>query len=205
MEMNGIDLSRWNTITNYDMVAKNIDFAILKAGGSDAGFYIDSTFETKYNQLSKRYLPLGAYYFVGRNFYGMASGIADAKRFLNIIKGKKFEMPIYLDIETTSPDRKKEATDASIAFCEECEKAGYYVGIYASDISGFKDKLELDRLTAFDKWVARYGSTPKYVKKYGMWQGSSKGYIEGIHGNVDIDTAFYDYPSIIKKAHLNNL
>lgn len=203
-EYYGIDISRWQKNINYDIVAKQIDFAIIKAGGSDAGFYMDSMFKTHYTQLhDMRLVPCGAYYFVGSQFYGMGSGVADAKRFIKMLQGKKFEYPVVLDVETTSPARKKDATDATIAFCEEMEKAGYYVSIYASDISGFKDKLDIDRLNAYDKWVARYGSMPKYVKKYGIWQTSSKGRIDGINGNVDTDISYMDYPAIMKRAHLN--
>lgn len=203
-EYNGIDISRWQKNLNYDLIAKSVDFAIIKAGGSDAGFYRDSMFESHYKHLHEyRHLPCGAYYFVGKDFYGTGAGIADAVRFLDIIKGKKFEYPIALDIETTQPGKKNLATDASIAFCETLENAGYYVVIYASDISGFKDRLDLSRLTAYDKWVARYGSKPKYVTDYGIWQSSSKGSIPGIPGNVDLDVAYKDYESIMKRAHLN--
>lgn len=205
MEMKGADLSRWNYVYNYELVAKELDFVILKSGGSDAGFYKDGSFEQKYNRFSKLYVPMGAYYFVGPEFYGKGAGVADAKRFLDQVKGKRFEFPLFLDIETTSPARKSEATTAAIWFCETLEEAGYYASIYASDISGFKDRLEIERLTAYDKWVARYGSKPKYMTNYGIWQASSSGRVDGIQGNVDIDYAYQDYPAIIKKAGLNHL
>lgn len=205
MELKGADLSRWNYVYNYELVAKELDFVILKAGGSDAGFYKDGSFEQKYNRFSKLFVPMGAYYFVGKDFYGKGAGVADAKRFLDQVKDKRFEYPLFLDIETTSPARKDEATTAAIWFCETLEEAGYYASIYASDISGFKDRLDISRLVSYDKWVARYGSRPKYVPKYGMWQATSSGRVEGIQGNVDIDYAFYDYPAIIKKAGLNHL
>lgn len=203
-EFHGIDISRWQKNCNYDLIAKSVDFVLIKAGGSDAGFYRDSMFENHYKHLHEyRHVPCGAYYFVGKDFYGTGSGVADAVRFLDIIKGKKFEYPIALDIETTQPGKKTLATDAAIAFCETLENAGYYVVIYASDISGFQDRLEIERLEAYDKWVARYGSKPKYVRKYGIWQSSSKGIIPGINGNCDLDHAYYDYEKIIKNAHLN--
>ena len=85
------------------------------------------------------------------------------------------------------------------------ESAGYYVGIYASDISGFKDRLYLDQLNRYDKWVARYGSEPKLVKSWGMWQASSKGNVPGIAGHVDLDYSRNDYNAIIRCYHLNGL
>lgn len=117
-----------------------------------------------------------------------------------MFKGKQFEYPIYIDVEDThhQVNNKRGVTDAIIGFCEYLENLGYYVGIYASDISGFQDKMYLNELNAYDKWVARYGSEPKYVKQYGMWQSTSSGRINGYNGNLDCDVAYKDYSSIIK-------
>ena len=118
-------------------------------------------------------------------------------------KGRKFEYPVYIDFEAPGRDNKQGNTDACVAFCEYMESIGYYVGIYASDISGFKDRLYLDQLRSYDKWVARYGSTPKYVNSYGIWQKTSSGVVPGINGRVDLDESKNDYPAIMIKHHLN--
>lgn len=200
----GIDVSHWQGTIDWGTVkASGKSFAIIKAGGSDKGFYTDSKFEENYANAKKAGMPVGAYYFVGPGFLSTEDGLADAKRFIEIIKGKQFEYPVFLDLESTSPSNKAGATEAAIAFCEALENAGYYVGIYASDVSGFADRLELSKLNAYDKWVARYGSKPKVVSAYGMWQYSSTGKVDGINGNVDMNEAFKDYPAIIKKAGLN--
>ena len=34
----------------------------------------------------------------------------------------------------------------------------------------------------------------QYQGEYGMWQYSSKGRIDGISGNVDVNIAYKDYP-----------
>ena len=203
-EIKGIDVSHWNGNIDFKKVkAAGIDFVIIKAGGSDKGFYTDPKFNRNYKEAKAAGLNVGAYYFVGKNFLGEANGIADAKRFLKIIEGKQFEMPVYLDEETTSAQKKAMATIASKAFCECMEAAGYFVGIYASDISGFKDKLDVSKLKDFTLWVARYGSKPQYVKDPGMWQYSSKGAVKGISGSVDLDTAYVDFTKAIKKKGLN--
>ena len=75
--------------------------------------------------------------------------------------------------------------------------------IYASDISGFQERLDLSRLTAYDKWVARYGSKPQYVKSFGIWQYSDSGKVAGIGPEVDLDESYMDYPAIIKGKGLN--
>ena len=200
----GIDVSHWQGTVDFKKVKKLCDFVIIKAGGSDAGFYTDKKFERNYEKAKESGLAVGAYYFVGKDCTSYAAGVADAKRFLDIIKGKNFEFPLVIDIEQTPIYKRNGATDAVIGFCETIEKAGGYAMVYGSDIGGFKDRLVLSRLTAFDKWVARYGSRPKYVSKYGIWQKSSKGTIDGIKGFVDLDEAYYDYPAIMKRAKLNN-
>jgi len=200
----GIDVSRFQKTIGWAAVKQSgIEFAIIKAGGSDAGFYTDSMFERNYAGAKAVGMPVGAYYYVGPNCTSREDGIADAKRFLEIIKGKQFEYPVYIDVEESAPAAKTGATDACIGFCQTMEQSGYYCGIYASDISGFVDRLDLSRLTQYDKWVARYGGKPTAVKTYGMWQCSSTGKIAGITDDVDLDECYMDYPSIIKNAGLN--
>lgn len=200
----GIDISHWNRIINFDKLAAAIDFCIIKAGGSDKGFYMDPQFIRNYTALHlERDVPVGAYYYVGRLCIDRESGIRDAYKMIDIISGLTFDYPIFIDLESTSPKHRSGATEACIGFCETLEAEGYYASIYASDISGFKDRLELDRLNRYDKWVARYGSQPKYVKSYGIWQSSSNGSIDGIAGRVDTDIAYKDYPAIMRRAHLN--
>lgn len=200
----GIDVSHWQGNIDWNKVkGSGVGFAILKAGGSDDGFYTDSKFEQNYAGAKAAGIPVGAYYFVGPKCISKEDGIADAKRFLEIIKGKFFEYPVFIDLESTVPENKAGATEACIGFCETMEAARYYCGIYASDVYGFADRLDVSRLSKFDKWVARYGGKPSYVKEYGMWQHTDKGSVAGISGNVDMNEAYKDYPDIIMSNALN--
>ena len=185
------------------MKASGIQFVILKAGGSDSGFYTDKRFYDNYVKATQAGLNVGAYYFVGKKCKSSADGVADAQRFATIIKDCILDYPVYIDFEAPDSTNKQGNTDAVNAFCLYMESLGYYTGIYASDISGFKDRLYLDQLNRFDKWVARYGSEPKYVKNWGMWQASSSGFVPGITGRVDINYSRNDYAGIIKTHHLN--
>ena len=200
----GIDISHWNGSIDFGKVkASGIDFCIIKAGGSDKGFYTDSKFKVNYDTAVAAGLFVGAYYFAGKNFRGIEAGVADAKRFIDILKGLKFEYPVFLDIEAQENRYKEEITDAAVAFCQEMEKAGYFVGIYASDISGFKDKLIHDRIKSYAHWVARYGNEPIICKEYGIWQYTSKGSVNGISGSVDMDISTVDYAKVIKEKGFN--
>lgn len=201
----GIDISHWQKLVDFKTLKEvdQVDFVILKAGGSDKGFYTDSTFKSRYSECKKYGIPVGAYYFVGSKCTNSIAGMLDAQRFISIIQGMQFEYPICLDFEAPGKEDPEGNTQSAIYFCRECEKAGYYVSIYASDISGFKERLNIGGLSSFDKWVARYGKEPEYVQKYGMWQFSSRGSLHGISGHVDCDYAYKDYPEIMRKYHLN--
>lgn len=200
----GIDVSRWQGNIDFAKVkASGIDYVIVKAGGSDSGFYTDKNFLNNVYNATVAGLHVGAYYFVGKNCKSSIDGLADAQRFEQIIKGAILDYPVYIDFEAPNASNKQGNTDAVNAFCAYMEACGYYVGIYASDISGFKDRLYLNQLTRYDKWVARYGSEPKYVTSWGIWQASSSGIINGIKGRVDIDYSKHDYATIIRNKHLN--
>lgn len=202
--LKGIDVSKWQSIIDFEQVKKSgIDFVIIKAGGSDAGIYKDKYFEVNYQKAKAAGLNVGAYYFVGKKFLTAADGRADADRFIKLLEGKQFEYPVYVDIETGSFHVRKRFTDAAIAFCERMEEAGYFCGIYASDISGFHDMLENDRLKQYTHWVARYGSKPSYVTQFDMWQYTSKGVVDGILKYVDCNYCYVDFPKTIKGKGFN--
>ena len=200
----GIDISHWNGSIDFDKVkASGVEFVLIKAGGSDKGFYTDPTFITNYNKAKAAGLFVGAYYFAGKNFRGVEAGMADAHRFIAILNGLKFEYPVYVDIEAQENRYKEQITDAAIAFCNMLESAGYFVGIYASDIAGFKNKLNHERIKSYAHWVARYGEEPEICKNYGIWQYSSKGRVPGIIGSVDLDLSAVDYAKTITEKGFN--
>ena len=133
MAAKGIDLSHCQGNINLSKVKTfGIKFAIIKAGGSDDGFYTDSKWETNYRGAKKNGIAVGAYYFAGPKCVTADAGKADAKRFIKLLKGKKLEYPVYFDCEAQPASKRSGTTKAAIAFCKELEKAGYYAGIYAS-------------------------------------------------------------------------
>lgn len=207
MAKHGIDVSAWQGSIDWAKVKASgkVSFAILKTGGSDAGAYKDSKFERNYSECKKYGIPVGAYYFVGQNCTTVEAGIADAKRFLEHLKGKQFEYPVYIDVEAPVPRTRKGNTDATIAFIQTVQNAGYWVGIYASTWSGFASRLDDSRLQSYAHWVAQYASSCEYTGQVGigMWQYTSKGSVSGISGNVDMNYCYVDYPAKIKAKGLN--
>lgn len=210
----GIDISKYQAGIDLNNIKNNgYDFVIIRAGytgwGDGESKAIDPSFEDSYSRAKSAGLGVGAYYFTIATSY--KEGVDEANwLYNNCLKGKQFDYPIYIDVEDDTGGKQylrkagKDATTQGIkGFCETMEKLGYYVGIYASDISGFKDMMNIDELKDYDKWVARYGKKPEYVTEYGMWQTTSSGKVNGYNGNLDLNEAYKDYPGIIKSNGLN--
>ncbi len=205
MAIKGIDVSAWQGIIDCKSVKNaGIQFAIIKAGGSDDGIYTDSKFERNYEQCKAYGIPVGAYWFIGPNCTTKEDGEADAARFRKLLLGKQFEYPVYVDIEPPlKPANRKYNTDAVVAFCEYMEKEGYYVGVYGSTYSTFQSLVDDSRLTSYAHWVAQYANSCTYWNNYGIWQYTSDGWVSGISGRVDMNYCYVDYPSRIKAKGLN--
>lgn len=192
--------------------AAGYSFVIIKAGGSDAsdepgGFYKDAVFEKNYTNAKAAGMNVGVYYVVGSSFKTAAAGKEHAKKFIEILKGKQYEFPVYLDIESQyfSIKNKKGNTDAAVAFITELQNAGYWTGIYASTVSGFQNVLDDSRLQPYAHWVADYRGKCYYTGKVGagIWQSGQSKEIPGINGDVDVNTCYVDYPAKIKAKRLN--
>ena len=203
----GIDVSYHQGLIDWAAVKKaGVRFAILRAGFGREISQKDGCFEENYAACKAAGIPVGAYW------YSYATDTAAARKeaatCLKAIEGKSFESPVWFDQEyepgiKALTDRQR--VEIVKAFCNTLEDAGYYTGLYCSR-DWLKNYLIPNQLKAYDVWVAAYASDPGSVPlPYGMWQYSSTGHIQGIAGNVDLDVAYKDYPSIIRKAGLNGL
>lgn len=202
----GCDISHHQGIVDFKRLKDDVDFIIIKLGGSDkrnGGYYIDTRFAHYYKECKKYNIPVGCYWFAGKYSRGYARGFDEAEYVRRSIKELKFEYPIYIDFEYGENKYKKENTMFCKGFCEYLENNRYFVGIYSSDVNGFKLMLNNNELGAYSKWVARYGNVPSYVKKWDVWQYSSKGKLKGVSGNVDLDYSKVNFPKIMKNKHLN--
>ena len=203
MATKGIDVSKWQGNIDWQKVkASGIEFAMLRGGFGKDTSQIDSKFEQNYKYAKAAGVPVGVYH------YSYAKSVEDAKKeakfCLLYLKDKQFEYPIAFDIEDNSQANlgKEKLTAIAKAFCEEVEKAGYYVCIYAN-LDWLKNKLDMVALSNYDVWVAQWSSKCTYGGVYGMWQYSDKGKVKGIDGNVDMDEAYKNYPNIMKTNGLN--
>ncbi len=205
MKIFGIDVSKWQGDFDFEKAKdEGVKFAVLR-GAYSCGK--DIKFEQYYKACKALDIPVGVYH------YSMAKNVTEARteaNFLieNVLKGKQFEYPIYMDVEdkVQSALGKEKLTDIVTAFCDTVERAGYYVGIYSST-SFFKTYMNLNELERFDKWVAQWTKACTYPGDYGMWQfGGETNKIRSnkVAGVVcDQNYAMKDYPKIIKDKGLN--
>ena len=209
-----IDVSKWQQKIDFGKVKKaGFTGVMIRAGfGNKNGYlYPDECFERFYADAVSAGMHVGAYFYTSGLFHQAGRGAKEAAYFLGLIKGKKFDLPIACDIELSPVGYRTATSKNAIDFCKYLENAGYYVMIYASDISGFKSRLDINMLNAYDKWVARYNKTgPQYVKDWGIWQyGGSMNFLAHVHVDGVYSTACDQnymrrgYPDIIKRVGLN--
>lgn len=203
--MKGIDVSSYQGKIDWEKVKPFIDFAIIRCGwGDNRKDQDDVYFERNARMCKELKIPFGVY------LYSYATNLDEAKseveHTLRLIRDKKIEYPIFLDVESKRQMalKKEDLVEIVNYYCEEIEKNGYYVGIYAS-LDRFKSNLDSRELDKYDKWVAEWNDTFTYKGKAGMWQKSAYEEISGIKTRVDADVALIDYPMIIREANLNHL
>ena len=199
--MKGIDLSYANKVTDWNAVAKSVDFVIIRAGYGKEYSQVDSNFEKYYAECKKRNIPVGCYWYCYAK--SKAEAEKEAEVFLKTIKGKQFEMPVYYDVEEYNIFKlgKKAVSEIIFTFCDTIEKAGYFTGFYSNP--NFLHNVINDTVKSrFTLWLAHWDTSTPYCN-YGIWQNSSKGKISGISGNVDINVCETDFKSQIKALGLN--
>ena len=210
MRRYGIDISAWQR--NFDIAKARqdygVEFVIIKVGGADAGYYTDKYFSRNYNECEKLGLSKGCYYF--SQAMNMERAKKEVEHFLRIIKGKRFDYPIFMDYENKVLQLGKRAlTDIAKYQLKALQDAGYWVGIYTSE-SHFNDYFYDEELKNYSHWVANYAADEPPKLKYSatqMWQccGSRSAAVNPIMLGEPIDQnyCYIDYPARIKAKGLN--
>jgi GH25 family lysozyme M1 (1,4-beta-N-acetylmuramidase) len=194
----GIDVSKWNGDIDWRKVKDaGVEFAIIRAGyrGSVTGsIVVDPYFEYNMKEAASAGVSAGVYFFT--QAVNEVEAVEEASAVIELIKKYNIEFPIYIDTEGAGGNGRADALDKETrtlvceAFCRTIENAGYKAGVYASR-NWYYNNLETSGLERYQIWLAEYRSAPLYQGYYNMWQYTSKGKIDGIEGNVDLDI-FYN-------------
>lgn len=201
----GIDVSTWQGNFNFKQAAdEGVKFAIIRGAYNRSK---DNRFEEYYKNAKAVGLKVGLYQ------YSMATTIEEAiaeAKFLedNVLKNKKFELPIYFDVEDSVQKNlsKNQVSNLTKAWLDYLEGRGYFIGVYSSK-SFLESYLNEDIGIDYSIWVAQWSAECTYKGPYGMWQfGGETNLIRTnkVAGVVcDQNYMIVDYPSIIIKKGMN--
>ncbi len=212
--MRGIDVSKHNNKGNPidwgKVNASGIDFALIRAGFGNDISQKDPKFDENVQGALANKLHVGAYWF------SYAVSVADAlkeaevfKKILAPYKGK-IDFPVAFDYEYDSIAyaQKKgiSPTNALIdsmarAFMDSMKADGWFVNLYTNNDFIKSRHFTADTRSKYDVWLADYSGAPDYP--CGIQQTGSTGTVPGIEGNVDMDTAYKDYPTILRASGCN--
>ena len=201
----GIDVSVWQGNFNFNQAAaEGVKFAILRGAYSLSK---DTRFEEYYRNAKAVGLNIGVYHYTMATT--PAEAIEEAKFLLDsVLDSKKFELPIYFDIEDSVHRNLSKAQVSAVtrAYLEYLEERGYWVGVYSSK-SFIDTYLEVDIKQEYALWVAQWNTECTYQGQYGMWQfGGETNCIRStkINGQtVDQNYMLVDYPALIKEKGKN--
>jgi len=207
----GIDVSKHNDVLSWSVLKnEGVEFAILRAANNVTTEFKDPSFEYNYANAKANGIDVGAYVYVEAE--SIDEIYATVERLLPILDGKKFEYPIFFDLEkdALSGLGKDLLTEMCITFITELQSHGYFAALYTNEnwLINFYHTETVS--TLFDIWYARYPgtaepewSTSKYGEKLGMWQYSEDGVIPGHTCLFDLNYSYKNYPKIMKRFHLN--
>lgn len=208
----GIDISGHQGNFNMAKAQKEgVRFCIIRGGGGDDGLYKDNRYEENYQKAKALKIPVGVYWMSKALTETQAKSEAEFF-YQNCLKGKQFELPIYIDVEnkTQLALGKKKLTAIIKTWLKYIRDKGFWVGLY-SYRSAFETYMNDDELKNYAHWIAHWvKDQPKYTPAgaFGIWQfGGETNRIRSTrvadNDPVDQDYLLIDYETQIKAKGLN--
>lgn len=203
MEIKGIDVSSFQGKPDWAKVSKaGYKFTILRIHQKTG---VDSSFEYNYKNCRSSGILIGGYKYS----YALtpAQAIDEAEDVIAALNGRGLDFPVFYDLEWSNQKKlgKQAVENIAVAFLTRMKKAGYKVGIYCN--MDWYNNVLTDVLKQYDCWIARYpasdnGSVQERLHpSVGVgWQYSSKGKVDGISGNVDMNVFCKDYRDSTQKG-----
>lgn len=193
----GIDVSKWQKEIDWDKVKnEGVDFAIIRCGyrGSVTGSLVeDPYFEQNIKGAQAAGIKVGVYFFT--QAVNEVEAVEEASMVISLVRDYELQYPVFIDTEGAGGNGRadslnvEERTAVCEAFCTTVKNAGLEAGVYASR-NWYNNKLTTSTLESYAIWLAEYRSVPLYQGYYQMWQYTSKGKINGINGNVDLNVSY---------------
>ena len=199
--LKGIDVSYHNGEIDFEKVKTQVDFVIMRSRyGNKTDDSKEVKFDIYYEDAKKNNIPVGTYWYC----YALTpeEALIEAQTFMKKVKGKKFEFPVYYDVEEPSvlETGSENVKNMINTFCGELEKNNYYCGVYGS-LNRFKDLFPAEIYQKYAVWVAAWMEERPVIDgtSWGIWQYTSDGSMDGVESErVDFDLAEINYEPIIK-------
>jgi GH25 family lysozyme M1 (1,4-beta-N-acetylmuramidase) len=187
MSIKAIDISSFQEGIDFQKVKQSgIQAAIIRAGYGREVSQKDTQFENHYKGARAAGLKIGAYWFSCANSINDASNEATAC--LKCLNGKTLDLPVYYDLELSWQQSFGVDTLTKFAenFCDKIKSGGYRAGVYANAY-WFNNCLDYWALRSkYSIWLAQWADS--HSLKCDIWQYSDEGRVNGISGNVDLDS-----------------
>ncbi len=186
----GIDVSEHNGLIDWEKVKQTgIGFVIIRCGyGTDYEAWDDKRWERNVSECERLGIPYGVYIYSYAD--NTEEAYSEAQHVLRLIKGHNLSYPVYFDMEELKMLKYDKAALAT-TFCTAMTNAGYRVGVY-SNLDWWTNYLTDPCFEQWERWVAQWSSKCDYKGSYGIWQYSSKGRVDGIDGDVDMNYQVQD-------------
>lgn len=195
----GIDVSYHQGDIDWEKVSQDdIEFAFIRVGSSKSG--VDKCYHENMAGATGYNIPVGVYIYSYATTPDEAA--AEAKFVLENIKDYPIAYPIAFDIED---EKQRNMTAVQLqaiilSFFGIIEDAGYYPIVYSSK-NWLTEKIGP---LGYDVWAAQYNTNCEFPG-YCFWQATSKGQVDGISGNVDVNFQFKIYDVIINKTGIRKI
>ncbi len=197
----GIDVSRHQGTIDWKRVAGDqIAYAFIRAGfrGSTEGKIMeDEYFEDNIEGALDHDIDVGVYFYT--QAITEEEAVEEAEFVLDLLEPYDVTYPVVFDLEEVTGDAartdnmtREEHTKAAIAFCETIKKAGYTPMIYGN-LKTFMIMLDMEQIEEYDKWFAYYDAPVYFPYEFAIWQYTSKGSVEGVGSDVDLNVCMKDY------------
>lgn len=196
MELNGIDVSKWNGVIQWPAVAASgIRFAMIRAayGAKTGGATLDPRFPANIAGATAAGISAGVYLY--SYALSVREAISEADALIRLLEPYRAQItfPVACDIEelTQAVLGRTVLTRMANAFADRIRAAGYTPLIY-SNLNWLTNFFTPADFTA-DVWLAQWAKKPSYTGSYVMWQRTDRGSVPGITGNVDLNIAYVDF------------
>lgn len=196
-KVKGIDVSSYQGNIDWSKVAnQGIKFAILRSSLRNGN--LDTFFEKNYKEAKANGIEVDVYQFS----YALdtTTAVNDARNLIYKLNGKQVDIWLDLEWNTQGLLGKNKVTEIAVAYINECKRLGYQCNIYSNTV-WYKNYYRVDKLKDLGCkfWIAKYGvndgsydeSRKPNIGEF-IWQYTSRGKVDGISGNVDLNMMYIE-------------